>query len=79
MHYAIRLLLMRLKSEDYEKFFKFYKTPQVQATVEKFADMDFPIRLVLQLMKNTKFRRFLIHICFKNLGVFPKLIKILFL
>ena len=76
VHYFIRIILMRLKTEDFNWVFSLYKSTNIKEIVQRYADMDFPKKLIFKLLKNKDFNRFLIHILFRNIKMIPSLIKL---
>ena len=77
MHYFIRLVLQRFTTRDFNWFFKLYSETNMKDIIEKYADMDFPKRLILKLLINRTFDRFLVHFLARNLGIFPQFIGLL--
>ncbi len=78
LHFLIRLILMELKSEDFNHFFNMYlNSRDLQDIVENYADMDFPLKLVKKLLFNREFMTYALHLIIRNLHILPKIIKIL--
>ena len=77
LHFLIRVILMELKSEDFNKFFKMYlDSKDLQEIVENYADMDFPLKLIGKLLFNREFMQFVFPLIIRNLHIIPKIIKI---
>ena len=77
LHYLIRIILMELKSEDFNRFFRIYlNSKDLQEIVENYADMDFPLKLVGKLLLNREFMQYVFHLIIRNLHIIPKIIKI---
>jgi len=77
LHFLIRLILMELKSKDFNRFFRMYRNSKdLQEIVENYADMDFPLKLVGKLLFNREFMQFVFHLIIRNLHIIPKIIKI---
>jgi digeranylgeranylglycerophospholipid reductase len=77
VHYFIRLVLQRFTTHDFNWFFKLYTNTNMKTIIEKYADMDFPRRLLLKLLINRTFDRFLVHFLARNLGIIPQFISLL--
>ena len=71
VHYFIRLILVNLTDKDFNQFFKIYKNTGIQDVFGKYADMDFPLRMMLHLLFNRHFIRFIVHIVFRNMKLLP--------
>jgi geranylgeranyl reductase family protein len=71
LHYFIRLLLVRLKRQDFNRFFRLYYSTDLKDIIHQFADMDFPLRLFKKLLQNRHFIRFMLHIAFRNWTLIP--------
>ncbi len=74
LHFLIRLILMELKSEDFNRFFRMYlNSKDLYEIVENYADMDFPLKLIGKLLFNREFMQF---VCFsfyyKKFAYHPK-------
>ncbi len=77
LHFLIRLILMELKSEDFNQFFRMYlNSKDLYEIIENYADMDFPLKLVGKLLFNREFMQFVFHLIVRNLHIIPKIIKI---
>ncbi|MHA1473985.1 MAG: hypothetical protein ACTSQ5_02235 [Promethearchaeota archaeon] len=77
LHFLIRIILMELKSEDFNRFFRMYlNSKDLQEIVENYADMDFPLKLVAKLLFNREFMQFVFPLIIRNLQIIPKIIKI---
>jgi geranylgeranyl reductase family protein len=74
IHYFFRMILMRLTKFDFNLFFKLYQTTDLHITIEKYADMDFPLPLLQQLLRNRPFIQFLLHIILSNWRLIPQFI-----
>jgi digeranylgeranylglycerophospholipid reductase len=72
VHYFIRLLLINLKKYDFNHFFKLYQETDLKEVIDKFADMDFPLRLFRKLRRNKAFIQFVVHVFFRNVLLLPK-------
>lgn len=78
LHFLIRIILMELKSEDFNQIFCMYlNSRDLQEIVENYADMDFPLKLVRKLLFNREFIRFALGLTIRNWYILPKIIKIL--
>ena len=78
LHFLIRLILMELKSRDFNQFFRMYlNSKDLQEIVEKYADMDFPLKLVQKLLFNREFMQLVFHLIIRNLQIIPKILNII--
>jgi geranylgeranyl reductase family protein len=78
VHYLIRLVLMTLTPTDFSTFFALYQSDsKLSALISNYADMDFPVRVVLRLFLNRKFVAFLIPILMRNLQLLGKFLQML--
>jgi digeranylgeranylglycerophospholipid reductase len=78
LHYIIRLLLTRFSTEDYNRLFELYNnSKELQKIIDRYADMDFPKRLVVKLVFNKDIVRFIFGMMRKNLNIIPELLDIL--
>lgn len=78
VHYLLRIMLTHFTARDFNWFFTLYQnSPAMQNIVRKYADMDFPKRMLLKLVLNRSFARFAVHMVFRNLGVIPKFVHLL--
>ncbi len=77
LHFLIRLILMELKSEDFNRFFRMYlNSKDLHEIVKNYADMDFPLKLVGKLLLNREFMQIVFQLIIRNLSIIPKIIKI---
>ena len=78
LHFLIRLILMELKSEDFNQFFRMYlNSKDLHEIVENYADMDFPLKFVRKLLFNREFMQYILHLVTRNLHIIPIIIKII--
>ncbi len=78
LHYLIRIFLMNLRKKDYDSLFRFYKIPKIQNLIDKYADMDFPGKIVMRLMLSREFWRILLPVSVRYLKFLPLIIRIIF-
>jgi geranylgeranyl reductase family protein len=71
IHYFIRLLLMRFKEDDFNKFFKLYTETRMANDLAVSIDMDYLTKVLPKLMKNWHMIRFALHILFRNWDLIP--------
>lgn len=76
-HLVIRKIFECFTSEDFETFFQIVKTSNVENIISLYGDMDFPLSLFLQLLKNSMVFKFLLSFLRKNPLVIFTLLKIL--
>jgi len=77
LHFLIRLILMELKSKDFNRFFRMYlDSKDLQEIVVNYADMDFPLKLVVKLLFNREFMQIIFSLIVRNLHIIPKIFKI---
>ncbi len=77
VHFLIRTFFEIFTSEDYDILFQIVKTNKIEQIVSLYGDMDFPRDLVIKLLKNVLFIKFLMRIWCKNPQIIPKILKIL--
>lgn len=77
VHYLIRLVLKTLTPEDFTTFFSLYESSNLSTLITEYADMDFPVRIVLRLLLNRKFMAFLFPIVWRNLNLLGKFFRVL--
>ena len=77
LHYAIRLILERLTSKEFEIFFKIVKENKIENIISLHGDMDFPRELIFKLLRNFSVISFLIKFAVKNPSILFKVLKIL--
>jgi flavin-dependent dehydrogenase len=77
VHYLIRTFFENFTNEDYDILFQIVKTNQIEEIVSLYGDMDFPRDMVLQLLKNSLFLKFIIRIFKKNPLLIIKILRIL--
>ncbi len=79
IHYFIRLILMRFKREDFNKFFKLYTETRMANDFAASIDMDYLTKVLPKLMKNFYIIRFALHILFRNWDLIPLFLRYLVL
>ena len=77
VHYLIRVFLLTLTPEDFTTFFSLYESSNLSALIAEYADMDFPVSLVLRLLLNRKFVAFLVPIVWRNLHLVGTFFRVL--
>jgi len=65
-HFLIRLILMRFSNKDFETFFQIIKTHHIEQLITLYGDMDFPKKMVLQLIRNPFVLQFLLRFLIRN-------------
>ena len=76
VHFLIRTFFETLTSEDYDTLFQIVKTNKIEEIVSLYGDMDFPRDMVIKLLKNSMFIKFIIRILRKNPLILVKILKI---
>ena len=76
VHFLIRTFFETLTDEDYDTLFQIVKTNKIEEIVSLYGDMDFPRDLVIKLLKNSMFIKFIIRIWRKNPLIIIKILKI---
>ncbi|TFG01674.1 MAG: hypothetical protein EU539_13800 [Promethearchaeota archaeon] len=66
IHYMMRKLFETLTDEDYQEIFHVIKKTDVGKVISLHGDMDFPRELILQLLKNKGFIKFLLKYWIKH-------------
>ena len=74
IHYFLRLVIMHLTKFDFNLFFNLYQTTNFHKVVEQYGDMDYPLRMIQQLLRNRAFLLFIGHIILKNWMLLPQFI-----
>ena len=77
VHFLIRKFFELFNSEDFDDLFQIVKTNKIEQIVSLYGDMDFPRDLVIKLLKNTVFIKFLLRIWSKKPQIILTIIKIL--
>lgn len=77
IHYFIRLILQRFTSNDFDRFFYLYKMTDIKKIIQQYADMDFPKRLMLKLIFNKSFLRFIISFIIRNFNILSDFIHLI--
>ncbi|MHA1584869.1 MAG: lycopene cyclase family protein [Promethearchaeota archaeon] len=77
IHYMIRLVLLQISSEDFNSFFNLYSSSKLPKIIEKYADMDFPLTLIIRLLLFRPFLVFFLRIIVRNFLHFQNLQKFL--
>ncbi|MHA1820490.1 MAG: hypothetical protein ACTSU2_09035 [Promethearchaeota archaeon] len=78
LHYLIRQLLINFDTADYNRFFRLYReNSSIKLIIKEYADMDFPKRVLLKLIFNYSFLRFILQILMKNKKLTPEIISII--
>ncbi|MFX1266893.1 MAG: hypothetical protein ACFFAK_02915 [Promethearchaeota archaeon] len=76
-HYLIRLILERFSNKDFETFFKVVKTHHIENLISIYGDMDFPTKMLIEMIKNPVVLKFLFQYVIKNPFIFFKSIRLL--
>ena len=76
VHFLIRTFFEMFASEDYDTLFQIVKTNNIEEIVSLYGDMDFPREMVIKLLKNSMFIKFIIRIMRKNPLILIKILKI---
>ena len=67
LHYALRKIFENLTPNDFENLFQIVKKNQdIEQLISLYGDMDFPKRLILQLLKNLTIIKFVIRLIIKK-------------
>jgi geranylgeranyl reductase family protein len=77
IHYLIRTILENFDTKDFELFFHIVKNSSLEKIISLYGDMDFPKEVMLRIMKNLTFIKFLINFIKKRPSFIVKLIKII--
>ncbi|TFG25788.1 MAG: NAD(P)/FAD-dependent oxidoreductase [Promethearchaeota archaeon] len=78
IHFFIRIFLENLNADDFDTFFQIIKTSNIEKIVSLYGDMDFPRELVIRLMKDFVFIKFLVKVVKRNPLILVNIIKIFF-
>jgi flavin-dependent dehydrogenase len=62
IHYLIRLFLLKIKPEDFQKMLVLYENQEIKSIIWEHADMDFPLQLILKLMRKKVIIGFIGHL-----------------
>ncbi|MFX0180023.1 MAG: geranylgeranyl reductase family protein [Candidatus Hodarchaeota archaeon] len=76
-HYLIRLILERFSNNDFETFFKVVNTHHIENLISIYGDMDFPTKMIIELLKNPMVLKFLFQFIIKNPFIFFKALRLL--
>jgi geranylgeranyl reductase family protein len=76
VHFLIRTFFETFTSEDYDTLFQIVKTNKIEELVSLYGDMDFPRDMVIKLLKNSMFIKFIIRILRKNPLIIIKILMI---
>lgn len=76
VHFLIRTFFEMFTNENYDILFQIIKTNKIEEIVSLYGDMDFPRDLVIKLLKNSMFIKFIIRIWRKNPLIIIKILKI---
>jgi len=75
INYLIRLIFENFDTNDLDELFTIIKTTKIEKIISLYGDMDFPLSLILKLVKNFTFLKFVLRILKKNPNVIKKAIK----
>ena len=75
INYLIRLIFENFDTNDFDELFTIIKTTKIEKIISLYGDMDFPLSLILKLVKNFTFLKFVLRILKKNPNVIKKAIK----
>ncbi len=76
IHFMIRTILSRFKTEDFNVLFNLIlQDLSIIKIIKNEADMDFPLRLIIKLLRNKRFDKFLFKFVLKNLNLIRDLFK----
>ncbi|MEJ2276333.1 MAG: NAD(P)/FAD-dependent oxidoreductase [Candidatus Lokiarchaeota archaeon] len=78
IHYLIRIFLENLKAKEYDNLFRIMKSNEIEKIISIYGDMDFPRRLIIKLLGNYYFLKFLLNFAIRNPLVILKLFKVLY-
>jgi len=76
-HYLIRLILERFSDKDFETFFKVIKTHHIENLISVYGDMDFPTKMLIEIIKNPMVLKFLFQFVIKNPFILIKALRLL--
>ncbi|MFX1494179.1 MAG: hypothetical protein ACFFBZ_07855 [Promethearchaeota archaeon] len=76
-HYLIRLILERFSNNDFETFFKVVNTHHIENLISIYGDMDFPTKMIIELLKNPMVLKFLFQFIIKNPFILFKALRLL--
>ncbi len=75
INYLIRLFFENFEPDDFDELFKIIKTTKIEKKISLYGDMDFPLNLILKLVKNITFLKFTLRILKKNPRLINKVIQ----
>ncbi len=75
VHYLIRTFLENLTTGDFDTLFQIVKTNKIEKLISFYGDMDFPKDMVIKLLKNLMFIKFLIKILKNNPLIVIKILR----
>jgi len=75
MHFIIRTFFETLNGKDYDTLFQIVKTNKVEEIISLYGDMDFPRDMVIKLVKNSKFIKFIFRILRRKPVLIIKILK----
>jgi len=78
VHFLIRIFLMNLRKKDYDTLFRFYKLPKIHDLIYKYADMDFPGKILMRFLLSGEFWKYIVPLSFRYLKFLPLIIRIIF-
>ncbi len=76
VHFLIRTFFETFTDADYDMLFQIVKANKIEEIVSLYGDMDFPREMVIKLLKNSMFIKFIIRIWRKNPLILIKILKI---
>ncbi|MFX1338479.1 MAG: geranylgeranyl reductase family protein [Promethearchaeota archaeon] len=77
IHFIVRTFFENFTGSDYDTLFQIIKTNKIEEIVSLYGDMDFPRDMVMKLLKNSMFIKFIAKILKKNPLIIIKILKIL--
>jgi len=76
IHFIIRTIIENFIDEDFDKFFQILKIEKIQEKISFYGDMDFPKKMLFELIRNPIILVFIFHYIIKNPLNLLKLVKI---
>jgi geranylgeranyl reductase family protein len=77
IHYLIRLLFQHCSNQDMEELFKILSKPKIIEKISLYGDMDFPKKLLIQLLVDRDILKFLVMFIIKKPRMTLKIISAL--
>ncbi len=77
IHYLLRQLLNHMTNREFHTFFTAYQHSSLQEIIGRYADMDFPGRLISKLLLTPSFYQFLLKILLQIMQITPFMLILL--